>query len=133
MPFVIDQPKGVEIPDGTYKATLEKVEVAEGTFNGVTGPIRKWYFLCEVGQELLPISATSSMGTGPKTKTHEWLTAILGEAPKSGDTIEDPIGKIVLLTVSHLDWQGNPSQFPKVKQLTQYVQPATAEGSTVPR
>jgi hypothetical protein len=131
MPFEIEA-GGVDIPDGTYKATLEKVEVTQGTFNGKAGDIRIWHFLADVAGELTPISSTSSMGTGPKTKAFAWLTALNGAAPQIGTTVEDPIGKMVLLTVGHTDHQGNPTQFPKIKQLTQYVEPAQAVAG-VPR
>lgn len=126
MPFEI-QAGGPDIAPGTYKATLEKVEIGEGTFNGNTGPIRVWHFLCDVNGTLVPISATSSMGTGPKTKAYAWLTALLGEAPKAGETVEDPIGKMVLLTVTRKE-----NGFPKIEQLTAYVQPATVAGD-IPR
>lgn len=119
MPFEI-QAGGPDIAPGTYRGTLEKVEIGEGTFNGNTGPIRIWHFLIDVAGTLTPISATSSMGTGPKTKAYAWLTAILGTAPQAGTTVEDPIGKQVLVTVVKKD-----NGFPKIEQLTQYVEPAS--------
>jgi hypothetical protein len=120
MPFEIAQ-GAPDIAPGTYKGTLEKVELGEGTFNGNTGPIRVWHFLIDVAGELMPISATSSMGTGPKTKAYQWLTAILGTAPQAGTVVEDPIGKVVLVTVSKKE-----NGWPKIEQLSPYLEPVQA-------
>jgi hypothetical protein len=124
MPFEITA-GGPDIPPGTYKGTLESVTIEQATvgFNGQPpDKYRLWSFLIDVDGTLVPISATSSMGTSPKTKSYAWLTALLGTAPQSGETIEDPIGKMVLITVSKGD-----NGFPKVQSLTAYVEPAQAQ------
>jgi hypothetical protein len=103
------------IAPGTYKGQLVEV----GIKNGETGDYRLWDFVAEVDGELVPVSATSSMNTGPKSKAFQWLTALTGRAPQAGEVIEDPIGKTVLLTISQKD-----NGFPKVDLLTAYVEPA---------
>ena len=110
------------IAPGTYKGTLVEVAIK----NGETGDYRLWDFLADVNGELVPVSATSSMNTGPKSKAYQWLTALIGRAPQAGESIEDPIGKPVLLTISQKD-----NGFPKIDMLTAYVEPTVTNG--VPR
>ena len=110
------------IAPGTYKATLTEVSIKESE----TGQYRLWDFLADVNGELVPVSGTSSTNTGPKSKSFQWLTALIGRAPQAGETIEDPIGKMVLLTISQKD-----NGFPKIDLLTAYVEPAVTDG--VPR
>ena len=95
MPFEIAK-SNKDIEPGTYKASLAEVSIKEGE----SGQYRLWDFLADVNGELVPVSATSSMNTGPKSKAFQWLTALTGRAPQAGEVIEDPIGKMVLLTIS---------------------------------
>ena len=122
MPFEIAK-SNKDIEPGTYKASLAEVSIKEGE----TGQYRLWDFLADVNGELVPVSATSSMNTGPKSKAYQWLTALIGKAPQAGETIEDPIGKMVLLTISRKD-----NGFPKIDLLTAYVEPAQTKAG-IPR
>ena len=118
MPFDITSGSNKNIPPGTYKAQLTEVSIR----NGETGDYRLWDFVAEVNGELLPISGTSSMNTSPKSKAYAWLTALIGRAPQSGEQIEDPIGKTVLMTISQKD-----NGFPKIDLLTAYQEPVQSE------
>ena len=127
MPFTIGESKS--LAPGTYKGQLIEVSVKlkeTKPGSGVFDEYRMWDFVAEVDGELVPVSATSSMNTGPKSKAYQWLTALTGRAPQAGETIEDPIGKTVLLTISQKD-----NGFPKIDLLTAYVEPTVTDG--VPR
>ena len=121
MPFTITA-AAVDIAPGTYKGQLESVEV-KPTENFGGGEYRQWNFLIEVDGKLLPVSATSSMNTGPRSKSYLWLTALLGRAPAAGETIEDPTGKTVLLTIGQKE-----NGFPRIDGVSPFVEPA----ATVP-
>lgn len=112
---------GVDIPDGTYTATLESVEVSDGQF----GKYRAWNWLVEVAGEILPLRQLTSANTGPASKSYQQLTALLGSAPKSGEKIEPPTGKRCLLVIGH-----NEKKFPTVLSVGPYVEGAL---DTVPR
>lgn len=117
-------PTTVDIPDGSYVASLESVREDTGSF----GKYRKWTFLIEVperevdGQKLPasiePLTTLTSANTGPQSKSYQWLTAILGAAPKAGTTVESPNGKRCTVTISH-----NEKGFPKIDQVGLYVDP----------
>ena len=109
---------GIDIPDGTYQATLEKVE------SGVPsqyGQMRKWHWLVQVNDQLQPLSSLSSMNSGPQSKTFAILTALLGQPPKAGDKIADPTGSRVLLTIQNED---KPTgRWPKVTAVLPFTEP----------
>lgn len=111
-------PDIVDIPDGTYTATLEKVEVDKGQF----GEFRKWHWLVEAtidGQaQILPLSQLTSANTGPQSTSYKQLTALLGEAPKAGQKIESPTGKRVTIQIGH-----NEKGFPKVLNVAPFSEP----------
>jgi len=112
MPFNI--PESWTHPDGTYTATLERVEEQPSQW----GTSRKWHWLVAVGQELIPMSDLSSANTGPQSESYKRLTALLGRSPKSGEQIEDPTGTRVLLTI-----EKNDKGFPKVIAVAPYSEP----------
>ena len=91
---------GAKIAPGIYQGMLEKVEVLPSPDPRYPGDFRKWHFLLNVGTELLPITATSSLNTGTRSKSYIWLSAILGRALRAGEHIDDPVGKRVMITVA---------------------------------
>ena len=112
-------PTTVDIPDGSYVATLEKVEADKGNF----GDFRKWSFIVhdvttEEGKQDLPITALTSANTGPQSKSFQWLTALLGAPPKAGTKIESPTGSRCVVTITH-----NDKGFPKVETVGPFVDP----------
>lgn len=112
MPFLItDQ---ANIPDGTYSATLEKVEPDQGQF----GAMRKWHWLVDVNNKIESLSVITSANTGPQSKSYLWLTALLGRAPQAGEQIEDPTGTRVLLQIAK-----NQKGFPSVVAVLPYQEP----------
>lgn len=114
MPF--DIPNTVDIPEGSYTATLERVEEAEGNF----GKYRKWHFLIDVNGKLESLSSLTSANTGPKSKSYIWLTALMGGvAPQAGQTIEDPTGSRVIVRIAK-----NDKGFSNVVELLPFVEPA---------
>ena len=111
-----------QIPAGTYKAQLEKVEVVEGgkytSASNPDGSFRKWHWLLELDGKLEAFSDTTSINTGPNSTSYKRLTALLGEEPKSGQKIETPTGKTVLLQITQKE-----NGFPKVEAVLPYVDP----------
>ena len=107
-------PKGNDIPDGTYTATLLSVEPNTTSF----GEGRKWNWLVDVNGEMVDHSSLSSLNLGNKSKAYQWLTALNGGVPpKAGDRL-DPTGKRVLLTFSH-----NDKGFPAIVQAMPFQEP----------
>lgn len=112
MPFTIGG--GIDIPDGTYPATLEKVEEGESTF----GKNRTWHWLVELEDRIESLSVFTSANTGPQSTAYKWLTALLGEAPKTGQTYEDPTGTRVLVQIIR-----NEKGYPKIAAVMPYTAP----------
>src|SRR5262245_35676166 len=119
MPFNVPD----TIADGTYRATLQSVTEEPGQF----GTMRKWHWLLDVEGKLVPYTQFTPATTGPGTTSYKQLTVLLGRAPQSGETIEDPTGVTVLLTV-----KANEKGTPKVDNLAPYVAPQTTVDN-VPR
>lgn len=115
MPFEI--PQSQDIPPGTYKAILEKVEERTGGKFG-DGNFRVWDWIVDVNGKGELLSVSTSMNTGPRSTSYAWLTALLGRAPQAGEKIDDPTGKQVLLTIGKKD-----NGFPKVEAVSPYVDP----------
>ena len=67
---------------------------------------------------LLPVEGISSENTGTKTKSYEWLTALLGAAPQVGETIADPVGRKCIVTV------GQKNGYPRVEAVEAFTEPA---------
>lgn len=109
-------PTTVEIADGRYPAVSEAVEAGTGSF----GPQRKWSFLVEHDGKIDSISTITSANLGPRSKAYQFLTGILGKAPKAGDAIEEGqvIGVRVLVDIEH-----NEKGFPTIAAVHPYVAP----------
>ena len=116
MPFQI--PTSIEIADGTYPAILERVEPYN---HPQYGDGRKWHWLIEHEGKMDSLSSITSGNTGPKSKSYQWLTALLGRAPKAGEEIEDPTGTKVLLQITH-----NDKGFPTVAAVLPFSEPQQA-------
>lgn len=91
---------GVKIRPGIYEGTLESVKVEPSKDPRFPNDFRKWVFLLKVDGELTPLSATSSLNTGPRSKSYEWLSALLRRPLKAGEHIDDPVGQRVMITVA---------------------------------
>lgn len=111
MPFEIT---GTSVPDGTYTATLEKVETDQGQF----GTYRKWHWLVQVNDQLQSLSSITSANTGPQSKSYLWLQAIMGRALQAGEKIEDPTGSRCVLTIGT-----NEKGFSTVLTVAPYTEP----------
>ena len=81
-----------------------------------------WKFLADVAGTLLPVEGISSENTGTKTKSYEWLTALLGAAPQVGETIADPVGRKCIVTV------GQKNGYPRVEAVEAFTEPAAGAG-----
>jgi hypothetical protein len=111
--MVFEIPKGNDIADGTYPATLLSVEPNVTSF----GEGRRWNWLVDVNGEMVDHSSLSSLHLGPQSKAYKWLTALNGGVPpKAGEQV-DPIGKRVLLTFSH-----NEKGFPAIANAAPFVE-----------
>lgn len=119
MPFTISAGKA-QVPPGKYLAVLETVDELPSDNPAYPGTFRKWSFLANVGEELIPISATSSVNNGPQTKSYRWLKALLRRDLVSGETIPDPIGQQVMVVIGV-----NKAGYSTVLELEPLEQPAT--------
>ena len=117
MPFQITGPS-LEIVDGIYPATLEKVEEYK---HDTYGDGRKWHWLIEHDGTIDSLSSITSNNTGPKSKTYAYLEALTGRPLKAGEQIEDPTGTRILLQITH-----NDKGFPQVAAVLPYVEPQQA-------
>lgn len=93
MPFEISAPK-VEVPAGTYKGQLLRVEPEE---TGQYGPQRKWFFLVDVNGEGKEHMEYTSTNVSPKSKAYMFLKGFLGRDLQAGEKIEEPTGKTAML------------------------------------
>lgn len=92
--MTLDVPESQAIDAGIYPATLTKLELKEiekGEYAGDT--IRIWTFNVEVDGKLEPVSGSSSLAFGPKSKAYEWFTAIMGRSPVFGEKGVDIVGR----------------------------------------
>lgn len=124
MPFQIKS-GAPDIDPGSYKAQLlgTRVEHTE-KFGGSDFYI--WDWLLEVpGKDPVDFSDSTGIATSPGTKTYTRLEALTGRSPQIGETIEDPTGKTVMLTIGK-----KANGFPEVLAVIPYVEPATVDGST---
>lgn len=116
-------PVTVDIPDGTYVASLAGVTEDTGQF----GKFRKWVWLVEVpgkdgaDSSIEELTQLTSANTGPQSKSYQQLAALLGEAPKAGEKIESPNGKRATVTITH-----NEKGFPTIASVGPYVDPQMA-------
>lgn len=116
MPFDISAPQN-DVPEGTYKAILESVEIIPTMY----GDSRRWNFLADVNGVGTPITGITSMNTGPRSSAFKWLAALLKREPATGEHIDDPIGSTVLIKVETNVKNG----FPKITELAPYVDAQT--------
>jgi len=79
---------GDDIEAGAYNATL--TEIIRKTSKKDGNEFRIWRFHTPEGVEL---SGSSSIASGPMSKTARWAKAILGRAPTPGDPIGVLYGK----------------------------------------
>lgn len=122
MPFTIGG--GSNIAPGTYKGQLTRVESGIPT---AFGTARKWYFLLDVDGKGEELSAMTSENTGPQSKAFRWLKALTGRVPQAGEVIDDPVGKTVMIEVTH-----NDKGFATVGDLIPIVEPVQTEAG-IPR
>ena len=113
MPFEIEA-SGPDIDDGTYPAILESVTEDSGQF----GKFRKWTWLVEKSDTIVPLTVYTSAKTGTQTKSYAFLAGLLGKEPQIGERYEDPTGTRVLVTIVR-----NKKGFPTVDSVSPYTEP----------
>lgn len=128
MPFEIKS-GAPDIAPGSYKAQLASVDIGE-TEKWGGSRFYIWHWLVEVpGKDsLIEFSDSTGLSTAPGSKTYARLEALTGQAPKIGDTLEDPVGKTVMLTIGK-----KANGFPEVLAVVPYVEPQMAIGESVPK
>jgi hypothetical protein len=128
MPFEIKS-GAPDIPPGSYKAQLASTEVGE-TDKWGGSRFHIWHWLVEVPgkDELVEFSDSTGLSTSPGSKTYLRLEALTGSAPKIGETVDDPVGKTVMLTIGK-----KANGFPEVLAVIPYQMPLKAEGESVPK
>lgn len=92
--MTLDIPESQAIDQGIYPATLVKLETKEiekGEYAGDT--IRIWKFNVEVDGKTEPVTGSSSLSFGPKSKAYEWFTAIMGRTPVFGEKNVEIVGR----------------------------------------
>jgi len=124
MPFTIGTGGAPNIPDGTYKAQLLRVEDGIPTKFGNS---RKWYWLIDVAGTGEELSQLTSENTAPGTVSYRQLVALTGREPAVGETIEDPTGKTVLMDIKR-----KQNGWPGVEAVRPFVAPTEVEAG-VPR
>lgn len=113
MPFEITQ-SGPDIPDGTYPAVLESVTEDTGQF----GKQRKWTWLIELNDQIIPLTCITSAVTSTGSKSYQLLAGLLGKEPVVGERYEDPTGTRVLVTIGR-----NKKQYPTVDSVQPFTEP----------
>lgn len=108
---------GNDLEDGTYKAQLARTEVRK---DGQYGDFRVWHWIVDKGGETVEWSDSTSLATGPGSKTFARLTALTGRVPVVGEKIEEPTGKTVVLTIGR-----KKNGFGGVQAIGPYVDPQT--------
>jgi len=92
--MTFDVPEIEAIDQGIYNATLRKVslkKIESGQYAGNT--IRIWTFDVDVNGVPQEVTSSSSLNTGPRSKSYAWLSALLGRAPVPGEKGLDPTGR----------------------------------------
>lgn len=123
MPFTIGANKG-SIPDGTYKAQLIGVQDGIATKFGTA---RRWSWLLDINGEGKELEQLTSENNAPGTVSYKQLEALIGRKPVVGETLEDPTGKTVMLTIKAKD-----NGWPGVDSVTPIVEPVQVEAG-IPR
>lgn len=123
MPFEVTA-SGPDIPDGTYKAQLIRVESG---IKSQYGNVRKWFFLVDVNGRGEELSALTSEDTSSQSKAGKWLAALLGRPLVVGETVEDPTGKTVLVDIVR-----NKKDFPSIGEMRPFSEPTQVEAG-IPR
>lgn len=111
----------VDIPPGAYPATVTSVETTVNPRDNST--FRVWTFVLDKGNQ---VDGTSSLLTGPKSKTWQWASAILGGSPK-GVPLSSLAGKRCIVTIVE-----GASGYPKVDQVLPYMDIVPTQASQTP-
>jgi hypothetical protein len=109
---------GDDIEAGAYNATLVRIERKTSKADG--SEFRIWRFQTPEGVDL---SGSSSLATGPLSKTSRWAKAVLGRAPVPGESIGMLFGKPCIVAV-----ETNEAGYAKVMD----VYPAVAARKATP-
>jgi hypothetical protein len=90
MPKLTASRGGVEIDDGTYRATVLGIEETDPTPNSPSDkPWLKWTFTVNDGTaEGVEMTAASSLRFGPKSKARLWAEALLGRKLEVGEQFD---------------------------------------------
>jgi hypothetical protein len=71
-----------DVPEGIYPAKLDTIEVRPGV--KYEGDFRIWTFTLDNGSS---VSGTSSVATSSRSKSYEWIRALLGRKPEKGEKV----------------------------------------------
>lgn len=122
-----------DIDPGVYLVTL--LDIGEPrTFTAQSGPnagedvtVRDWKFAIGEDGEA-EITESASLATGPRSKTYQWMTALLGgQAPQVGKTYpkDQLVGREAIATVTLTD-----TGWPKITNLS--AKPKAGKGKPAP-
>lgn len=106
---------GKQIPSGTYTAILQSVE---SYTHATYGEGRKWNWLVDVNDEIVPITSITSGNAGPQSKAYAYLKALLKRDLQAGEKVEEPTGKRVTLQIAV-----GANGFSKVEQVLPFDEP----------
>jgi hypothetical protein len=92
------------LPAGTYPATFAEVERRSGQL----GEYLHWKFEVEHEDQIVTLTANSSMNTGPSSKARKWVEALLGRRLGNGESIDLArlSGRPCLLALTQVDRDG---------------------------
>ena len=74
------------VEPGEYPARFKSVEERVSEKNG--RPFWRWEFDVDVGGEIHTTTGTSSTSFSPRSKSYEWVSAILKRKPAGGESVE---------------------------------------------
>ncbi len=132
--IVISSPSSA--PPGTFPAKLVSIEDKTSKRDG--NPYRRWEFTALTAEGPERVSGVSSVATGPSSKAHRWLRALLGRPPQRDERISvaDLEGRpcVVVLETNDDGFTNVADVLPRVSEATvaAYVKEADDEAQPLP-
>jgi hypothetical protein len=92
------------LPVGTYAATFTEVERRTGQL----GDYLHWKFETEHDDQIVTLTANSSLNTGPSSKARKWVEALMGRRLGGGESLDlmRLSGRACLLALTQTDRDG---------------------------
>jgi hypothetical protein len=79
---------GGGVKPGWYDGRVVSVEPKTIVWQDEERPILEWRFQVATDEGVEEVEGTTSRSTDPRSKLHGWVTALIGRAPKTGETLK---------------------------------------------